>query len=66
MIDDEVTNVAYIEETTLIAYFAFTIFFLVAYKLSQISLVTLVICLVSTAVLAVVFYLLVQQYWPVH
>ncbi|GED71715.1 hypothetical protein BRE01_54170 [Brevibacillus reuszeri] len=57
---------AYIEETTLIAYFAFTIFFLVAYKLSQISLVTLVICLVSTAVLAVVFYLLVQQYWPVH
>lgn len=57
---------AYLEEGTFIAYLAFSIFFLVAYKLSQISFIALILSLVGTAVLAVVFYVLVQQYWPVH
>lgn len=57
---------AYLEEGTFIAYLAFSIFFLVAYKLSQISFISLILSLVGTAVLAVVFYVLVQQYWPVH
>lgn len=55
---------AYLEEGTFIAYLAFSIFFLVAYKLHQISLVALIITLAATAVTCAAFYLLIQKYWP--
>ncbi|MDF2681480.1 hypothetical protein [Brevibacillus choshinensis] len=53
-----------LELTTLIAYLAFTVFFLVAYKLDQISLLGLILTLIATAVLAVLFYVLMAKYWP--
>lgn len=53
-----------LELTTLIAYLAFTVFFLVAYKLDQISLLGLILTLIATAVLAVLFYILMAKYWP--
>ncbi|WNC13651.1 hypothetical protein [Brevibacillus brevis] len=53
-----------LELTTLIAYLAFTVFFLVAYKLDQVSLLGLVLCLIGTAVLAVLFYVLMGRFWP--
>lgn len=51
------------EAGTFIAYLAFSIFFLVAYKLQQISLFALVMLLVATAVVIGIFYTLVMQYW---
>lgn len=53
-----------LEWTTLIAYLAFTVFFLVAYKLDQFSLLGLIIALLATAVLAVLFYVIMAKYWP--
>ncbi|RNB79179.1 hypothetical protein EDM59_28140 [Brevibacillus nitrificans] len=53
-----------LEVTTLIAYLAFTVFFLVAYKLDQFSLLGLIIALLATAVLAVLFYVIMAKYWP--
>ncbi|MED4584481.1 hypothetical protein [Brevibacillus choshinensis] len=53
-----------LELTTLIAYLAFTVFFLVAYKLDQISLLGLILTLIASAVLAVLFYVLMAKYWP--
>ncbi|RNB68772.1 hypothetical protein EDM55_16865 [Brevibacillus centrosporus] len=53
-----------LELTTLIAYLAFTVFFLVAYKLDQFSLLGLIIALLATAVLAVLFYVIMAKYWP--
>ncbi|EST53350.1 hypothetical protein T458_21205 [Brevibacillus panacihumi W25] len=51
------------EAGTFIAYLAFSIFFLVAYKLQQISLFALIMLLVATAVGIGIFYLLIMQYW---
>ncbi|CAM3465082.1 MULTISPECIES: hypothetical protein [Brevibacillus] len=51
------------EAGTFLAYLAFSIFFLVAYKLQQISLFALVMLLVATAVVIGIFYTLVMQYW---
>ncbi|MGE7271475.1 hypothetical protein ACQKK5_08450 [Brevibacillus panacihumi] len=51
------------EAGTFIVYLAFSIFFLVAYKLQQISLFALIMLLVATAVGIGIFYLLITQYW---
>ncbi|HZG81184.1 MAG TPA: hypothetical protein VEZ13_10495 [Brevibacillus sp.] len=51
------------EAGTFIAYLAFSIFFLVAYKLQQISLFALIMLLVATAVGIGIFYILIMQYW---
>lgn len=51
------------EAGTFIAYLAFSIFFLVAYKLQQISLFALIMLLVATAVGIGIFYILIIQYW---
>ncbi|NRQ55868.1 MULTISPECIES: hypothetical protein [Brevibacillus] len=56
---------AYLEEGTFVAYLAFSIFFLVAYKLDQISFVAFVVSLVVTALVHAAFYLLVLEYWPI-
>ncbi|GEB35246.1 MULTISPECIES: hypothetical protein [Brevibacillus] len=56
---------AYLEEGTFVAYLAFSIFFLVAYKLDQISFVAFVVSLVVTALVHAAFYLLVLKYWPI-
>lgn len=53
-----------LELTTLIAYLAFTVFFLVAYKLDQLSLPGLILCLLGCAVVAVLFYIVMAKYWP--
>jgi uncharacterized membrane protein len=59
-----VIDMTQLELTTLIAYLAFTVFFLVAYKLDQFSLLGLIIALLATAVLAVLFYVIMAKYWP--
>jgi hypothetical protein len=51
------------EAGTFLAFLAFCIFFLVAYKLQQISLFTLIMLLVAAAVGIAVYYVLVMQYW---
>jgi len=53
-----------LELTTLIAYLAFTVYFLVAYRLDQLSLLGLILSLLATAVLAVLFYVVMAKYWP--
>jgi hypothetical protein len=55
--------VSQFEAGTFLAYLAFSIFFLVAYKLHQISLFALVMLLVGTAVGIAIFYILITQYW---
>ncbi|MFS0920509.1 hypothetical protein [Brevibacillus sp. 179-C 1.1 NHS] len=56
--------VAYLEEGTFIAFIAFTIFFLVAYKLDQISFVSFIISLAVTACVHAAFYWVIVKYWP--
>ncbi|MGZ0050557.1 hypothetical protein [Brevibacillus gelatini] len=56
---------AYLEEGTFIAFLAFSIFFLVAYKLDQISFVAFIVSLVATALVHAVFYVLMLKYWPI-
>lgn len=57
-------NVAYLEEGTFVAFIAFTIFFLVAYKLDQISFVSLIVSVLVTACVHAAFYMLIVKYWP--
>lgn len=51
------------EAGTFLAFLAFCIFFLVAYKLQQISLFALILSLAATAVGIALFYYLVMNYW---
>ncbi|MGN7471654.1 hypothetical protein [Brevibacillus sp. SAFN-007a] len=55
---------AYLEESTFLAFLAFSIFFLVAYKLDQISFVAFVVSLIATALVHAAFYMLMLKYWP--
>ncbi|CAI8731289.1 PrsW family intramembrane metalloprotease [Brevibacillus sp. IT-7CA2] len=57
-------TVAYLEEGTFIAFIAFTIFFLVAYKLDQISFISFIVSLSVTACVHAAFYVLIVKYWP--
>ena len=51
------------EAGTFLAFLAFCIFFLVAYKLQQISLFALILLLVATAGGIALFYYLGMQFW---